>query len=176
MELKLGSYDRTKVSDYAIMLINDEDPPTQDQGFALLRKFNTMFADKTKPTGITDAIKIAIKLVENNSERVVQYLGFIFEFKNRFGYSQVDKVIELFKTSLVSDASENIMNNIIKRIKQSSEEIIKDVIDELIDFARNTSYANAKEQCKQIFITNKERLRSKHVDKIEAIFGKGILG
>ena len=77
---------------------------------------------------------------------------------------------------MVSDASENIMNNIIKRIKQSSEEIIKDVIDELIDFARNTSYANAKEQCKQIFITNKERLRSKHVDKIEAIFGKGILG
>jgi len=176
IELKLGSYDRTKVSDYAIELMKDDDPPTQDQGFALLRKFNTMFADKTEPTGITDAIKIAIKLVEDNSERVVQYLGFIFEFKDRFGYSQVNKVIELFRRSLVSDASENIMNNIIQRIIQSPVEVIKDVIDELIDFADITKYANAKEQCKQIFITNKGRLRSRHIERMEEIFGNGVLG
>jgi len=174
-EIGVGSYGRTKISDYAIKLISDESPATQDQGFSLLRKYNTKYADSTEPAGVSDAIHIATKLIETNSQRAAQYLGFIFEFKERFAFSLTSKVTELFRRSLASDTSEVIADSIVQHIKQSSEGIIKDVVDELIDFAGKTSYANAKEQCRMIFIENKDQIRDRHVEDIEKIYGAGTL-
>lgn len=176
LELNPRSFYKTKISNYAISLIQDDDQPTQDRGFALLRKFNLKYDDRTEPIGVKEAITIAVSLIESNSDRAVQYMGFIFEYKDRFGYSLTGKVIELFRRSFESDASENIMNNVVEYIKQSPEEITKDILDEMIDFAEKTGYANAKEQCKQFFIAHKDILRGRHVESIEKIFGKGVLG
>ncbi len=170
IELNLGSFDRSKVSDYAIDLIQNEDPPTQEQGFSLLRKFNSIYSDGTEPMGVTNAIKIATELIKNNSERVIQYIGFIYEFKGRFTYSHRHSLIDLFRIGLGSGATENILNNVTEYLKRSSEDIVVEVFDEIIDFADTTSYSNAKEQCKQIFITHKEKLRDRHKDLIKKIF------
>ena len=176
IELKLGSYDKSKISKYGIKLIKDQEHSIQDQGFSLLRKFNSTITGRIELAETNEAIQIAIDLIEKNDPRSVQFLGFIFEFKDKFGFTQRNNIIELFRRSLVSDTSEVIMNNITEYIKQSSEEIINNIINELVDFAIKTGFDNAKEQCKQIFINNKNKLSDRRKEDVEKIFGAGILG
>ena len=174
LELNPDSDDKSRIVDYATALISNEETSIQDLGFALLKTINIRF-DQVEPAGVTDAISIAIDLISNNSERVVTYIKFIFEYKDRFRNSQNYDFILFIQEVLQSDASENILNNLIACVKQLPVEIITDVFDELVDFAENTTYVDAKEQCKQIFITHKDKLRLRHKNKIKKIFGESIL-
>jgi len=174
-ELKLDSYDRRKIPEYAISLLEDEQPNIQDQGFALLRKFNSKNADRAEPAGISKALEIAKDLVENNSMRVVQYLTFILEYKDRLDFSQRRELISFFKEGLKPDHPENIMNNVMAFLKKSPTEITEELIDELIEFAEQTPHANAKKQCRQLLVSLKEKLRSRQEKKIKAIFGEDVL-
>jgi hypothetical protein len=175
LELNPDSYDKTKISDYAITLIEDEIPKIQDQGFSLLRKINLKYADRMEPIGVTKAIEIATNFVNNNIERAIPYLAFIFEYKDRFGYLQKRNLISLFRAGLKSDGPENIINNLIAYVKQLPTEIIDELFDELVEFAEKTPHGNAKEQCKQLLISLKEKLGRRQKEQMKRIFGATVL-
>ena len=174
MELDSKNFQSMKISNYAIGLIKDVSPSVQDQGFKLLKKFNMKHKDKEKLKGIEEAIDVSTSLLEANSDRIAQYLEFIFKYKDQFDYQIINKITELFKKSLSSNASENIMNNIMQYIRQISVKNANDIVDELVDFAKKTRYANAKEQSKRFFIENKDQFQDEHIESIEKIFGKDI--
>ena len=174
-ELNPDSYDKTKISEYATNLIDDENPTKQELGFTFSRKINAKISNGVKPVGITNAIKTAKELIDDNSERVVSYLGFIFEFKDKLTFSQTYALTSLLKKGLQANLSENITNNIIAYGKQSPDSIIINTFDELIEFAKNTRFANAKEQCKEILLSHKDNLRSRHKESIKEIYGENIL-
>ena len=174
IELRPNHNGQTKISTYGIMLIKNSDRRIQDQGFLLLTKFNSKFEDEPEPVGVADAITIAHSLIHDNSERIYQYLIFIQQFERRLRFAPTKELVDLLKMGLKSDAPENIMNYIIEYLKQSRIDIVASVIDELVDFVLSTEYANAKEQCKQIFITNKDKIPKEIIQIIQEVYGKNV--
>ena len=174
IELRPDHNGQTKISTYGIKLIKNNGHLIQDQGFSLLAKFNSKFNDGREPDGVKDAIKIARNLLHDNSERIYQYLIFIQQFESRLRFAPTHELVDLLKIGLKSDAPENIMNYIVEYLKQSRSDIVADILDELVDFVLSTEYANAKEQCKQIFITNKDKIPTETIQIIQEIYGKNM--
>ena len=173
IQLHPTPFEKTMISDYGTELIKSEDDSIQDQGFSLLTEFNSNLENTVEPAGVTTAITITHKLIQENSTRVAQCLDFINKFSDHFSIVQTGHLIDLLKTGLDSSSSETIANFIIEYVQQFPSEIFNGVLDDLINFAANTTYTNAKEQCKQIFILNKNNIFGKH-DQIKEIFGKDI--
>ena len=174
IELQPVLFDRTQISDYGIELIKDEKKQAQKQGFALLTKLNSSFVDESGPAGVMDAIAIASDLIQKNSERVFRYLDFIYQFKDSFNHAQTMRLISLLNRGLYSAALENIMNGIVIYVRQSSENILRHILDALIDFTAKTGYEHAKEQCKQIFIEKKDMIMESDRRRIRRIFDENI--
>ena len=174
IELRPDHNGKTKISTYGIMLIKNNDRHIQDQGFSLLTKFNSKFEDESEPAGVADAIEIARSLLHDNSKRIRQYLAFIQQFEKYLSVALIEELVSMIKMGLKSKAPGNIMNYIIEYLKQSSSDIVTDVLDELVDFVLSTEYANAKEQCKQIFITNKDKIPKETTQIIQEIYGENV--
>ena len=175
LELNPDSYNRSIITNYAETLIREEDMESQDRGFALLRKINSEYFNNGDPIGIANAISIATNLIDNNSERFIQYFEFINTYSDRFNHYHISRFILLLQKVLQSNASENILNHITLCVKKMPKEIIINLRDELVAFAKRTTYVNAKEQCKLIFIAHKENLKRRHKKSIKEIFGENVL-
>ena len=80
----------------------------------------------------------------------------------------------LLETGLKSTAPESIMNYIIEYLKQSRSNVVVSVIYDLIDFALSTKYADAKEQCKQIFIANKDEIDGENARIIREVYDEHV--
>ena len=159
---------------YAEILVQNEEPETQNQGLELLNTVNSI-SNNSDPPGLDKVIDKSIELIKDNSERIVPYLAFIYRYKDKFTYSHKRKLKDLFKKGLKPEITENILNNIIAYLKQSPADIVGDLFDELITCAEDTTFANAKEQSKLLLILYKDELRSRQKDEVERIFGKDIL-
>ena len=66
------------------------------------------------------------------------------------------------------------MNGIVIHVRQSSENILRHILDTLIHFTAKTGYEHAKEQCKQIFIEKKDMIMESDRRRIRRIFGENI--
>ena len=174
IELQPDQNSKTKISAYGTALIKNENHLTQDQGFSLLTKFNSKFEDEPEPAGVSDAIAVAYSLLHDNSERIHRYLSFIQQFERRLRFTQTKELVDLLETGLRSMAPENIINYIIKYLKQSHSNIVASVLNELMNFVLTTKYANAKKQCKQIFIANKDEIDDEGVQMIQEIYGEHV--
>ncbi len=167
-------YETGKIIDYAEKLIDDDEQESQDRGLELLNFINSV-TNKSEPPGVEKAIDKSIKLINNNPERIIPYLAFIFQYKDKMNYTHKRKLKDLFKEGLKPETSENILNNIVAYIKQSPESLIEDIFDDIIECAEKTPYGNAKEQCRQILVDNKGNLRNRQEESIKKIFGESVL-
>lgn len=174
LNLKPSFYDTQEIVRYSKHLIADQDPAKQDTGLELLQLVNTN-RETSDIHGIGKAIEQSIVFLQENSARVNNYLSFILQYSDRWSFFHQTKLKEIFKEGLKPERSEQILNIILSHISTAPEKIIKDILDELIECAQQTSYDNAKEQILQILIRNKQALRWRQKNKIEEMYGEIVL-
>ena len=173
LKLKPSSDDIREIVRYSQHLIVDQDIAKQNEGLELLTLVNS---NTNPPTthGVGKAIFQSIIFLKEDSPRVDNYLSFIFQNPKQWSFLHQTKLTELFREGLKPERSEQILN-IILSYANTREEIVKYILDELIECAQQTPYGDAKEQIRQILISNRQTLVWTQENKIREIYGDSVL-
>jgi len=155
---------------YAEELIQENDYGLQDRGLELLKAVNSD-TDQFTHNALEIAIEKSTEFLRTDLERMAVYLNFVFQYPDRWTYRHRRKLKEFFQEGLKPGQAESNLNHIIENINRSTPEIIRDILDEMIDCARQTPFDNVKKQLRDVLVNNKSMLDSIQKEKIKEIYG-----
>lgn len=155
---------------YAEELIQNNDYGLQDQGLELLQSVNSG-TDQVTHNALAIAIEKSAEFLRTDLERMVRYLDFVFQYSDRWTYPHKRKLKELFQEGLKPGQAESSLNHIIANINRSTPEIIRGILDEIIDCAKQTSFDNVRKQLRDVLVNNKGLLGTFQKEKIKEIYG-----
>ena len=174
LKLKPSRHKIQKIGEYSQQLIVDQDTEKQNKGLELLRLVNSN-TNSSSSYGVEKAIEQSIVFLQQDSELVNNYLQFIFEHLDPRSYSHKIKLKELIREGLKPERTEQTRGIVFAHINNAQESTVKEILDELIEYAQQTSNDNAREQIKQILIRNKDTLNYMQQIKVKEIYGDSVL-
>lgn len=158
------------ITRYAEVLIQKDDYGIQNQGLELLKAVNSDTKQFTH-NALEIAIEKSTEFLRTDLERMAVYLDFVFQYSDRWTGSHKRKLEEFFQEGLKPGQAESSLNRIIANINRSTPEIIRGILDKVIDCARQTPFDNVKKQLRGVLVNSKSMLSSIQKEKIKEIYG-----